>query len=381
MREASKRLETLPAVFETVTERVKVADASREWKKGRSWISTAINVRPATGFSVGVDGRVDGAIVNNQAALAPAAAGKTGAAETLAGRTETTAAQNALIASNVQIGADDEVYCLVEIPEQYQTITRQVLKTHASVREVEIAAQYGEVSRQVIDTVASSRKVEIPGTFQTITRQEIDVEKLRAGGYKFDDKGDLVAMPNGVRILRAASIEGWQGLVTVATAGGRAASCDSASRGAAAGISAATAKNTAGAASGIEGYVREMKVAAVYKTETQQLVDRVASVRTVEVPTTFKTVKTRVVTAPASTEEVVFPATFKLVTREVIDRASSREILLPAESSTLTRSVVDTPASTRRMAVPAVTQQVRRQVVATPESFREEVVPAVYKTE
>lgn len=66
MREASKRLETLPAVFETVTERVKVADASREWKKGRSWISTAINVRPATGFSVGVDGRIDGAIVTTK---------------------------------------------------------------------------------------------------------------------------------------------------------------------------------------------------------------------------------------------------------------------------------------------------------------------------
>ena len=296
VREASKRLETVPAVFETITERVKVSDATREWKKGSSWISKAINVRPASGFTVGADGKVDGVKVDTTT---------TGNTSFGTGRAGTTAAQSALIASNAQIGADDEVYCLVEIPEQYQTISRQVLKTAAAVREVEVPAQYSEVSRQVLDRAASSRSVDIPGTFQTVTRQEIDVEKLRAGGYKFDDKGDLVAMPNGDRILRAASIDGWQGSVAAGTAGSRAATTGSASRGAAAGVSAATAKNSAGAASGIEGYVREVKVAAVYKTETRQAVDRPATVRTFEVPATFKTVKTRVVTTPARTEEMV----------------------------------------------------------------------------
>lgn len=61
VREASKRLETVPAVFETTTERVKVSDATREWKKGSRWVSRAVNVRPASGFTVGADGKVDGA--------------------------------------------------------------------------------------------------------------------------------------------------------------------------------------------------------------------------------------------------------------------------------------------------------------------------------
>ena len=113
-------------------------------------------------------------------------------------RDGTIAAQSALIASNVQIGADDEVYCLVEIPEQYQTITRQALKTPAAVREVEIPALFAEVPRQLLDKAAGSRSVDIPGFFQTVTRQEIDVNKMRTGGYKFDNKGDLVAMPEGI---------------------------------------------------------------------------------------------------------------------------------------------------------------------------------------
>ena len=98
----------------------------------------------------------------------------------------------------MKIGADDEVYCLVEIPEQYQTITREALKTPAAVREVEIPALFAEVPRQVLDKAAGSRSVDIPGFFQSVTRQEIDVNKMRTGGYKFDNKGDLVAMPEGI---------------------------------------------------------------------------------------------------------------------------------------------------------------------------------------
>ena len=322
VKEASKRLVEVPAVYDTVVERVKVADSYKVWKRGRAWIGKAVDVRPLRGFVVGKDGRVDGATVDTQG----------------------------VTADNTRL--DDDVMCLVEVPEQYDTITRQVLRTPASVREEVIPAQYATVKRQVMDQEAGTTEQEIPAAYQTITRQEIDLDKLKTQGYKFDAAGDIVAAPNGDRVLRAAVVAG-----------------------------AAGAAKTAGAGSGAEGYVREIKIPAEYKTISRQVVDQPATVRTVEVPATHKTVKSRVVATPASTEETVIPAEYQTVTRQVVDVApSTREIVIPAVYKTVERRVVDVPASVRKVPVPAVYETVKRRVVDVPASFRELVIPAVTKT-
>ena len=298
----------MPAVYDTVVERVKVADSYKVWKRGRAWIGKAVDVRPLRGFVVGKDGRVDGATVDTQG----------------------------VTADNTRL--DDDVMCLVEVPEQYDTITRQVLRTPASVREEVIPAQYATVKRQVMDQEAGTTEQEIPAAYQTITRQEIDLDKLKAQGYKFDAAGDIVAAPNGDRVLRAAVVAG-----------------------------AAGAAKTAGAGSGAEGYVREIKIPAEYKTISRQVVDQPATVRTVEVPATHKTVKSRVVATPASTEETVIPAEYQTVTRQVVDVApSTREIVIPAVYKTVERRVVDVPASVRKVPVPAVYETVKRRVVDVP---------------
>lgn len=334
VKEASTRLVEVPAVFETVTERVKIADASKEWKRGRAWIGQAINVRPLRGFVVGNDGRVDG---NRVAAAAD---------KQSSGVVDTTV----VTANNSNL--DDDVMCLVELPEQFKTVSRQVLKTPATVREVVIPAEYATVTRQVLDTSASTREVAIPATYQTVTHQEIDTEKLRSAGYKFDDKGDIVAMPNGDRVLRVSALVGGAG-----------------------------ANKTSGAQSGEEGYVREIKIPAEYKTVTRQVVATPATAREIDIPGTTKIVKSRVVETPARTEEIVIPATYKTVSRQVIDTAaSSREIAIPAVMGTIERRVVDVPASTRKIPVPAVMQTLTRRVVDTPASVSEETVPAVYRS-
>ena len=319
VKEASKRLIEVPAVYETVTERIKIADATKEWKRGKAWVGKALHVRPLRGFVVDKDGKVDGASVDTQGD----------------------------VADNTRL--DDDVMCLVEIPAQYQMISRQVLKTPATVREEIIPAQYGTVKRQVLAKEAATSETDIPATYQTVTHQVIDVEKLKSMGYKFDATGDIVATPGGERVLRAASVAG-----------------------------ATKADKSAGAQSGHEGYVREINIPAQYQTISRQVVDQPATVRTVEVPATFKTVKTRVVETAASTEEMGIPAVYETVTREVIDKApSSREIVIPAVYRTVERKVVDQPASTRKIPVPALFDTVKRRVIDQPASFREEVIPAV----
>jgi Putative peptidoglycan binding domain len=344
-KEASKRLVEVPAVYETITEQVKLADASKEWKRGRAWIGQAIDVRPLRGFIVGSDGKVNGERVEVRSA---------------AGGKSVGVVDSQWVNGNNN-NLDDDVMCLVAVPEQFQIISRQVIKTPASVRTFDVPAEYTTVTRQVVDRAASSREIDIPATYQTVTRQEIDIDKLRALGYKVDDKGDISAMPNGDRVLRAGSI---QGMTAKRVAPGGLANA-----------------KTAGAQSGEEGYVREIKIAAEYKVVTHQVIDQPAAVRTIEVPAVTKVIKRRIVITPASTQEEVIPATYKMVSHQVIDTpASSREIVIPAGYKTVERRVVDVPATTKKIAIPAVTQSMTHRVIDTPASVREEVTPAVYKT-
>jgi hypothetical protein len=360
VKEASKRLVEVPAVYETVTERIKVSDATREWKRGRAWIGQAINVQPLRGFMVGTDGKFQGVRVEGGTTLIGAAADA---------KSRGVIDNKYVQANNTNL--DDDVMCLVEIPEQYQTISRQVVKTPASVREVEIPAEYVTITRQVLDREAGTKEVGIPATYQTVTRLEIDIEKLKAIGYKFDDSGDIIATPTGERVLRASVVAAMLGSNAGA---GTTAKTGSAEAGGAAGKSK-------GAESGEEGYVREIKIPAEYRTVSRLVIDRPASVRTVEVPATYKTVKSRQVASAARTEETVVPAVYRTVSRQVVDQAaSSREIVIPAEYGTVERRVVETPASTRKISMAAETQTISRRIVDTPASVREEIIPAVYRT-
>jgi hypothetical protein len=362
VREASKRLTTVPAVYDTVTERVKVADAYKEWKRGSAYIGQAIDVRPVQGFIVGADGLVAGARVSSMSSSAGVvAAPNTGSIETL---------------GFPGVKGNDEVMCLVLVPEQYQTFTRQVLKTPATVTEVDVPAEYGTVTRQVLDKPASSKEIDILGSSQTVTRFEIDVAAMKTQGYRFDDKGDIVAAPNGERILRAGSIAGMNASRLAAGAAGAGKA------GANGGLNAGGANaNTAGAQSGQEGYVREIKIAGESRSVSRQVIDQPATVRTVEVAGTTKVVKRKVVDTPASTTEQVIPAVYKTVAKTVVDQAAStREIATPAVSKVIERRVVDKPATTREFTIPAVTETVKRRVIDVPATVREEVTPAVYKT-
>ena len=340
VKPASKQLVAVGPVFETVTERIKIADSHKVWKRGRAWIGQALDVRPVKGFVIGADNK---AADGNRVEIPAAANNSRGSLET-----------RVLTGDNTNL--DDDVLCLVEVPEQYNTISRQVLKTPATTREVLVPAQYATVTRRVLDQEASSREVAIPGRAQTVTRQVIDVDKLKTQGYRFDEQGDIVATPNGDRVLRAAALQ-------------QATGADSVGK-------------SSGAESGEEAYVREVKTPAQYTSVSRQVLDKPASVRTIEIPGTTKVVKSRVETAPAKTEEVVIaPAVYGNISKQVLDTpASTREVVEAAQYRTVERQVVDTPASVRKVAIPAVTQVISRRVVDREATVREEVIPAVYKT-
>ena len=75
---------------------------------------------------------------------------------------------------------DCQVMCLVEVPAQYRTVRRKVLKHAAHTRTVEIPMEYKIVAKEVVVRDESFEEVVIPPTYKTIQERYVS----RAGGYQ-----------------------------------------------------------------------------------------------------------------------------------------------------------------------------------------------------
>lgn len=69
--------------------------------------------------------------------------------------------------------ASGQIMCLVEIPAEYQTVTRQVVKTPSTVRYEDLPAEYQTVKKTVLKSPATTRTVQIPAEYG-----EREVKKL-----------------------------------------------------------------------------------------------------------------------------------------------------------------------------------------------------------
>ncbi|MBD2860000.1 peptidoglycan-binding protein [Spongiibacter sp. KMU-158] len=219
VKEASTRYEPYPATFKTVTERVQISEAHKVWKRGHAYIGDALEVRPVTAFKVGADGKVQGSNVE----------------------------QGWFNADNTRM--DDDVMCLVEIPAQYKTITKQVLVSPAGVKEITVPAVYQTETRSVIDTPARTEEITIPAEYETVSRQVIDQPSSTR---------DII-IPARYEMVSRTVID------TPAT-------------------------------------IREEIIPAVYETVSHRVVDIPASVREEIIPAQYKTLERKVKVAEARTE-------------------------------------------------------------------------------
>jgi hypothetical protein len=114
----SYRLEEVPPEYEMVTEQVKVRDAAVMWKKGR-----------------GPSEKID--------------------------------------------NATGEILCLVEVPAEYKTIQKRVLKTPASTKRVEIPGQFETVAKRVMVKPPETLRVAIPAEYKNVPVQKVTVPEQR----------------------------------------------------------------------------------------------------------------------------------------------------------------------------------------------------------
>jgi len=107
-----EKLITEPAIYETVSEQILVKPAYSTWKKGRGPIQ---KINEATG----------------------------------------------------------EIMCLVDIPAEYRTVSKRVVKQPAQTRTVKIRATYETVKRQVVVEPAKTRAIQIPAEYRTLRINEL----------------------------------------------------------------------------------------------------------------------------------------------------------------------------------------------------------------
>ena len=114
VKPATTRRVTVPAVYATETEQVLVREAHTVWKRGAPLPSEKV------------------------------------------------------IPGSLHMIATGEVLCLVEVPAEYRTITRQVVKVAETTRDIPVPAETTTVTRQVIDQPARVIEHVVPATYKTV---------------------------------------------------------------------------------------------------------------------------------------------------------------------------------------------------------------------
>ena len=118
VRQATTRVEPVPATYRTVTESILVRPAYTIWKRS----------------------------------------------------SELTAAERSQQA--VDPGAGD-ILCLVQMPDEFKTVTSEVLVTPATTREVTVPAEYTTVKKTVVKAPATTREIEVPAKYKTVTIRKV----------------------------------------------------------------------------------------------------------------------------------------------------------------------------------------------------------------
>jgi hypothetical protein len=143
VNQAHTRTEVIPAVYDSVSEQVKVREGYTAWLPGSAVAGYAPGA--ANSYKPGQISKSDGL------------EGK--------GLVQHNPAYGGLPTKQLPTG---EVLCLVEVPPEYKTITKQVLRTPARTVEVLVPAETRVITRQVVDQPARVERRAVPAVYDSV---------------------------------------------------------------------------------------------------------------------------------------------------------------------------------------------------------------------
>lgn len=65
------------------------------------------------------------------------------------------------------------IKCLVEVPPTYKMVSKEVIKTPASTKEVDVPEEKSVIQKQVLKTPATTKTIEIPAEYRTVQIQKL----------------------------------------------------------------------------------------------------------------------------------------------------------------------------------------------------------------
>ena len=161
VREASSRIEVVPATFRSDSETVLVSEASVRLEVVPAvygWVEERILLKPESKRMVEVPA------VHEQVS------------ERILVKAAHTVWKEGRGPIEKVDNSTGEIMCLVEVPAEYKTVTKRVLKTPARTREEVIPAEYKTIKRKVVTKPATTREVEIPAKYDTVTVRKLATE-------------------------------------------------------------------------------------------------------------------------------------------------------------------------------------------------------------
>ena len=157
---ARTELRIIPAVTQEVEQRVVATEAYTQYETIPATYRTVtetVVIRPATTRRIDVPA-VYGTETEQVLVRAAHTVWKRGAP----------GPHDVIVPGSTHVIATGEVLCLVEVPAEYRTITRQVVKQAETTREEVVPAETTTVTRQVIDQAARVVEHQVPATYKTI---------------------------------------------------------------------------------------------------------------------------------------------------------------------------------------------------------------------
>jgi len=151
LKPASERIEVIPAVYETVKEKVLIKEASRKLEvipAKYEVVDEKVQVRPADKRTIDVP-----AVYEKQST------------QVLVRPAYTTWKIGADTRPQKLDGISGNMYCLVEVPAEYRSETREVLVSPSTTQIEEIPAEYMTVKNMVLKTPETTREIEIPAEY------------------------------------------------------------------------------------------------------------------------------------------------------------------------------------------------------------------------
>jgi hypothetical protein len=152
-REASERLEIIPARYEWVEENVMVKGPSEKLEvipATFEWVDERILVQPAS---------------MQEEEIPPIYETVT---EQVLDRPAHTIWKKGTGSFQRIDHATGEIMCLVEVPATYKTVTKRVLKHPATTRTMKLPAKYKTLKKRVMKTPPTTRVVKIPAEYRTV---------------------------------------------------------------------------------------------------------------------------------------------------------------------------------------------------------------------